>query len=307
MTKIGALVILLVFTTNQSGASVGSINLASQSSILDSIDYSKRKKICLWTGLGGTAIAHAGLYQLWYKDYPSSRFHFFNDNYQWMQMDKVGHAYSAYYLGLLGIEAAKWSGIPESKRWQWSLFGSIFQNPIEIWDGFSDGWGASTGDIIANTLGSALCASQEAIWHEQKFILKYSYSASGYAQYRPNTLGSTFNERLLKDYNAQTYWLCYSPIKQGRLSWLGVSIGYGANGMLGGEENIWTDKVNIVYDRRDIQRYRQYYLSADINLSRIKSKNPTVKTMLFLLNCIKVPLPGLEYSQGKLKGKLLAF
>src|SRR5438874_2371911 len=44
-------------------------------------------------GYGGTM---AGLYSAWYSNYPQTRFHFFNDNAEWLQVDKVGHAYSAY-------------------------------------------------------------------------------------------------------------------------------------------------------------------------------------------------------------------
>ncbi len=267
----------------------------------------RRARLSVITGIGGTIITHAGLYQLWYRGYPSSRFHFFNDNREWLQMDKFGHVYSSYYLGLLGIEAAKWSGVPENKRWKWALFGSIFQNPIEIWDGLSSAWGASAGDLIANTFGTILSAGQEHLWHEQKVKLKYSYTPSAYAAIRPNTLGSTLPERMLKDYNAQTYWLCYSPIKNKRYNWLGLAIGYGADGMVGGEDNVWTDKNQITYDRRDIARSRQYYLALDVDLSRIPTRNAHIKTLLFVLNCIKIPSPALELNKGKLKGHWLKF
>lgn len=267
----------------------------------------KRSVICIATGLGGTVLTHIGLYQLWYKGYPSSRFHFFNDNQEWMQMDKFGHAFSSYYLGLAGIEAAKWSGVPKEKRWRWALFGSIFQDPIEIWDGLSSAWGASAGDLAANTFGTLLSAGQEYLWHEQKIKMKFSYSPSSYAAIRPNTLGSTMPERILKDYNAQTYWLCYSPIRKKQLSWLGLALGYGANGMVGGDDNIWTDKNNVIFDRRDIERYRQFYLSLDYDLSKIETKNQNIKTLLFVLNCIKLPSPALEFSRGKIKGHWVMF
>src|ERR1035437_7802121 len=48
------------------------------------------------TGVGIAAgaayvLSMSGLYELWYKDYPQSKFHLFNDNAEWMQMDKGGH------------------------------------------------------------------------------------------------------------------------------------------------------------------------------------------------------------------------
>ncbi|MCC6818423.1 MAG: DUF2279 domain-containing protein [Bacteroidia bacterium] len=272
-----------------------------------SINSPKRQKICLWTGLSGTVLTHAGLYQLWYKGYSSSRFHFFNDNHEWLQMDKFGHAFSSYYLGLVGIEAAKWAGVEENKRWKWALFGSIFQNPIEIWDGLSSAWGASAGDLVANTAGTLMSAGQEYLWHEQKIKLKYSYTTSSYASIRPNTLGSNLSERLLKDYNAQTYWACYSPLNKGSFRGLGLALGYGANGMVGGEDNIWLDQNKQIQDRSDISRYRQYYLALDFDLTKIKTKNKTLKTVFFLLNCIKLPTPAIEFSQGNFKGYWLKF
>jgi hypothetical protein len=272
----------------------------------DTLNDKQRQKLAYAVGIGGTAVVHAGLYKLWYSGYPQSKFHFFNDNHEWLQMDKFGHCFSSYYLGLAGIEAAKWAGVPKNKQWKWALFGSIFQDPIEIWDGFSSAWGASVGDLAANSFGTLLSAGQEAIWHEQKIRMKFSYTASNYAAIRPNTLGSNFNERFLKDYNAQTYWLCYSPLKN-KAKWLGLGLGYGANGMLGGDDNIWIDKNQVVQDYSSVKRYRQYYLSLDFNLNKIKTKKKGIKTLLFVLNCIKLPAPALEFSQGKIIGHCLQF
>ncbi|HVZ98292.1 MAG TPA: hypothetical protein VG847_15520, partial [Chitinophagaceae bacterium] len=40
---------------------------------------------------GVSAITTLGLQYLWYKKFPHSRFHFFNDNNEWLNMDKIGH------------------------------------------------------------------------------------------------------------------------------------------------------------------------------------------------------------------------
>jgi len=265
----------------------------------DTIKPNQRKNLCYAIGLGGTTIAHIGLSQLWYKDFPKSKFHFFNDNHEWLQIDKCGHAFSSYYLGVAGIEAAKWAGVPKNKQWKWALFGSIFQTPIEIWDGFSAGWGASAGDLAANTFGTILSAGQQALWNEQKIKMKFSFHPTDYAIIRPNILGKTWNEQLLKDYNGQTYWLTYSPIKKHK--WIGLALGYGASGMVGGEDNIWLDKNNQLQNYSHLNRYRQYYLSLDIDFTQIKTKSNTLKTVFYLLNGIKMPLPTIEFSQKRLK------
>lgn len=264
----------------------------------------KRQKKVIIAGLAGTTLVHTGLYQLWYKDYPSSKFHFINDNKEWNQMDKCGHGFSAYYLSVVGTEAAKWSGMSRKKAiWLGGAFGMIFQHPIEIFDGFSSGWGASLGDIAANTLGSGLCISQNLLWNEQRIGLKYSFTQSVYAPIRPNVLGKDITQQFLKDYNGQTYWLSFniSSFMKNKESkfpkWLNFSFGYGSNGLIGGFKNEWTDKkTGITYQRFDVPRYRQYYFSPDIDLNRIKTKSKGLKLALKLLNCIKIPMPTFEYN-----------
>src|ERR1035437_6346286 len=56
------------------------------------------------------------LSRAWYKDYPHSSFHFFNDNSEWLQMDKAGHMLTSYYLGRMGIDMMEWSGTTQKKN-----------------------------------------------------------------------------------------------------------------------------------------------------------------------------------------------
>ena len=46
-----------------------------------------------------------GLNAEWYAKYPRSGFHFFNDYAEWLQVDKVGHAFSAYSGSRASMEA----------------------------------------------------------------------------------------------------------------------------------------------------------------------------------------------------------
>jgi hypothetical protein len=81
-----------------------------------------------------------------------------------------------------------------------------------------------------------------------------------------------------------------------------VSVGYGADGMFGGTENIGRDKNgNINFNRPDIKRYRQWYLAPDIDLSKIKTKSKPLKFFLTVLSAFKFPAPALEFSNGKFK------
>lgn len=249
--------------------------------------------------IGGQSAIYAGsltlLYYAWYRDYPRTSFHFFNDNDQWLQMDKAGHVTTSAYFGKFGYEMYRWAGIKRNKAiWIGGSTGFFFLTVIEILDGFSAEWGASWGDFVSNAAGSAFFIGQQLAWDDQRFSLKYSFHQTGNAKYNPVQLGDNFMENMLKDYNGQTYWLsgninAFLP-KQSRFpGWLNVSLGYSADGMLGAKGN--------PSGTPDYQRYRQYFLSLDVDLARIKTNSHFFKFVLNGINIIKIPFPALEYNQ----------
>jgi uncharacterized protein YfiM (DUF2279 family) len=271
-------------------------------------------------GIGTTATyATSFIYlnEAWYKGYPRSSFHSFNDAGEWMQMDKIGHVWTAYNTSKATTALWRWAGINEKN----SVFlGSgtslLYMLSIEYLDGRSAEWGWSWADVAADFSGSILFSAQELAWKQQKIQLKFSSHKRNYEQSleeRANSLfGKGFYERLLKDYNAQTYWLSFninSFLKEYNFpEWLNISFGYGAEGMFGGYENIAYDKNgNITFDRRDISRYRQWYLAPDVDLTKIKTNSKFLRTMLFALNSFKFPTPTLGISNGKLHGYWLHF
>ena len=149
-----------------------------------------------------------GLYFAWYSDYPQSSFHLFNDGGEWMQIDKCGHAITAYYISRIGYTTYRWSGVKEKQAtWFGGLLGFAYLLNIEILDGFSSEWGFSPGDLTANTLGSMIFIGQQLAWHEQRFSLKYSFHQTQYARYRPDLLGNNLIQNMIKDYNGHTYWI----------------------------------------------------------------------------------------------------
>lgn len=76
----------------------------------------KRQNTVIVTEAALASATLIGLNQIWYADYSRSNFHFINDNNEWLQMDKVGHFYSAYHLGRFGAEALNWSGANSKKQ-----------------------------------------------------------------------------------------------------------------------------------------------------------------------------------------------
>ena len=268
----------------------------------------KRQNTVIVTEATLASVTLLGLNQLWYADYPRSNFHFINDNNEWLQMDKVGHMYSAYHLGRFGAEMMNWSGASQKNQLVYgATLGFAFLTAVEVLDGFSSEWGASSGDIIANATGTALYVSQELLWREQRITPKFSFHTTHYANLRPESLGSSLNEQLLKDYNGQTYWLSvnlHSFAKETKIpKWLNVAFGYGADGMLTG--NLQNDNVNSI---QNPERFRQFYLSLDVNLAKIDTKSHFLKTVFSIFNTIKIPAPTLEYSANKgLKAYALYF
>jgi hypothetical protein len=254
----------------------------------------KRQNAVFATEVVASSAILLTLNELWYKDYPKSDFHFKNDNAHWLQMDKAGHVFSAYHLGRFGAEALEWSGSSKkNQRLYGATLGFVFLSAVEVMDGFSGEWGASYGDILANASGTALYISQDLLWNEQRITPKFSYHQTVYPTARPNTLGKNWSERILKDYNGQTYWLSAnvaSFVPNSKIpKWLNLAFGYGAEGMITGEDVL----VNSVFFPEN-KRTRQFYLSLDVDLTRIETKNHLLKTVFSVFNTLKIPAPTLE-------------
>lgn len=250
--------------------------------------------------LSGYAVALIALDQAWYKDYPRTSFHFHDDSRDWFQQDKLGHILNTYHLSRLSAASFRWAGIDNQKSaWFGVISGLGFLTAVEILDGFSLEWGASLADAAANTLGAGAFVSQQLAWQEQRIFIKYSYSDSGLAHYRPGLLGSSLPEKILKDYNGQTFWLSMNVSSflgpESRFPpWLNLSIGHGANGMLGSRQNpSFIDGMALP----QMNRYRQWYLSPDIDFSKIPVNNPWLKSFFSALNFLKMPSPALEYNK----------
>lgn len=239
------------------------------------------------------------LSELWYKEYPKSSFHTFDDSKEWFQMDKLGHSYTTYQLSMLEFAAWRWARMPEKKAaFLSSGIAWTYQLSVEFLDAYNAQWGFSWSDVGFNTLGAGLFLGQQLGFKEQRFQLKFGYKSSPFAALRPQTLGSNFGEKLLKDYNAQSYWLCVAPGTFFRDShfpkWIQVGFGYSAYAKLHGINNQYEDpQTGIVY-----AAHREYAISLDIDWSQLPIKKPWVRKVLKPLNAIKIPLPAVFWRNG---------
>ena len=283
---------------------------------LDSVNHKNirfptQKKIIL----GGLQIALWGgsfysLNKAWYANYPKTKFHTFNDWREWKRMDKAGHMWTTYSISEHTANLWRWAGTERKKA---AVIGSLsaigYSSVVEVLDGFSDKWGFSPTDVMANIFGTSVFMTQSLLWDQQRIRIKLSYHPVNYGDLndRANQLFGTGDiEKMLKDYNGQTYWASinihsFFP-KSNFPTWLNLALGYGAETMLGGYENTWYDPNGNYINRKDILRQRKYFISADIDLTKIKTRNKVLKTAFSMMNVLKIPAPAIQFnSKGKMR------
>jgi hypothetical protein len=291
--------LLLVFFFSQ-------VKMNSQQDSLSPKNLKTRKLVL---GIGSAALTSGSLVylnQAWYKNYNTGKFHTFNDNDEWNQMDKCGHAFTTFQLGRMMMDAFDWAGFDrKTKLWVAGGAGLYYMTAIEFMDGFSDGWGFSFGDMGANVGGAALAISQEALWKQQRISLKFQYAESGLAKYNPNLLGDSWYTQMLKDYNGQTYWLSINPTSffknTGKFpKWLNIAFGYSSYGMISARTDLYFFHENGKYYMWE--KERRYYVSLDIDLTRIKTKSKFLKAVFSAFSMIKIPAPALQFSKKGVKG-----
>ena len=120
----------------------------------------KKNIILNTTAIGATSLSYFALYNLWYKEYPQTSFHFFNDLDEWNYVDKMGHVFSSYQVARKSHLFLDKKNIdhPLEKSCFYSLF---FMLGIEVLDGFSTEWGFSNYDLISNFIGTGLFCSRK--------------------------------------------------------------------------------------------------------------------------------------------------
>ncbi|MEY5132145.1 MAG: hypothetical protein RLZZ198_149 [Bacteroidota bacterium] len=265
---------------------------------MDSLYVRKRiTHAVLCSSAAGSLLA---LNQVWYAPYTTEKFHFFNDANQWMQMDKFGHVFTGYLLTNEVNRVHYWAA-GKRQPWVGAVYALSFLSALELMDGFSTGWGFSGSDMLANGVGVGLAFSQDHFFNRKLIIPKFSFSRSAYAVFRPEILGNTYAEQLLKDYNGQTYWFSapiatFLNLPKG-FKWICISLGYGCDAKLVGSQNAWNG-----FNAR-----RQIYLSLDIDCSSLAPRHPKLNKVLSHLNWIKIPFPSLEFSSDRTRFHWISF
>ena len=285
MRYILVLIFISVFSTN--------------SKSIDTLKLKKNKKFYTFLAAEGIVLTGGITYlsKQWYSDKKRVPFHFYNDLRGWNQVDKFGHFYASYIESDIGYSLMKKFNFSEKKSLYLGGFqGLILETPIEIFDAYYDGWGFSLSDMVANAAGSLFFIFQQKIFKEQIIKPKLSFSRSKYARVANGYLGkNNIVSEFLYDYNGYTFWFSISPrsiFPRSKIpKWFNVSFGYGSDGMIGEFKNL---SSYIGVEIPNFERFRQFYLSLDIDLSKIKTNS-------------KLPLPTLEISQKKIQGHFIYF
>ena len=96
------------------------------------------------TGVQTCALPISSLYVSWYSGAETGNFHFYNDNGEWLLMDKFGHANSCYNFANIGYEALTMTGLDERRSILYGgPLGLSIMVLVEIFDGLSSDWGFS--------------------------------------------------------------------------------------------------------------------------------------------------------------------
>jgi Predicted periplasmic lipoprotein (DUF2279) len=230
---------------------------------------------------------------LWYKQQRRSSFHFFNDNPEWQQMDKFGHAYTAFHLSHLAYAGLIYAGLDKKTALKYGAWaGAVMMTPIEILDGFSEGYGASWGDEVANFVGSAFFLWQQKQFGEIRFMPQFFFKPSKFAKLRPELLGKNLSEQWLKDYNGQVYWLKICPLTfnlpfipnmfSNKFSNFSLMLGYGAGNMIYGrpEQNIEAGLIP----------YREFYVGIGNNSNKFINEKENNKLINKAKDLIALPI-----------------
>lgn len=264
-----------------------------------------KKRFWLVTGVHtvGYGASLYGLSQIWYKNFNQTKFHSFNDMDEWGAMDKFGHITTAWQISNFSYSLYRYTNMKNDRA---ALVGSsvamLYQTTLEIFDGYAADWGFSWGDMGANLAGCTFAYFRNT-GRLKNVHYKFSYHPTEYPNYRPEVLGETSAEQVLKDYNGQTYWLSFNMPKKWfrhtERNWLCFSLGYSIDGFTGGKQNYFDESIT---DPPNFERVSELFFSLDIDFTKFDIKNKFLKTVLKVFNVIKLPFPAVGFSTN---GKFL--
>ena len=273
-----------------------------------------------YAGVGATvaadAVVMAGLAGLWYTG-DRVPFHWYadappedaipddgwlDDWHTYVQMDKGGHALTAWGIARAYGAYGTWSGLSDRQA---GLFGAtvatLFQSQIELFDGFDPAYGASRTDLVANVVGAAVGGAQVAFpGRSDAVTFKVSYHPSPYYDRTVSSVApARFVGNAIKDYDGLSYWAVARPSRLGAPAWwprwLGVAVGYGGDGL----EHPVSGLTTGGGEGGPVHR-RQVYLGLDLDFLEAERRRlpRALRPVAAVLSIVRLPFPALELGGG---------
>ncbi len=237
---------------------------------------------------GSVAAVHVYQMHAWWQG-PRAPFRFENDWDYALNIDKMGHAYAAYFLSSAFAASLSWAGFSErTALFLGPVLGLSYQMYVEVEDGFHQEYGFSPGDGLSNITGAMLFCLRSSIPVLENFCYKYSYWPS--RQYLDD-VRSGQPRAFFDDYEGTSFWLGMDPhffLGEGPRRvlppWLGVGVGLAVRDLDGLGHG---DRVIMI--------------ALDLNFRRITTSSDLLRTVFHLLDFFHIPAPGLQIRRGMIQ------
>jgi len=245
------------------------------------------------TFVGGNLALYEYFRRAWWSGERAKRFTInWEQDDQFRQADKFGHALGGYHLARAGTDLLRAACASDRSAVLWgSLYAAAFQLQIELWDATQAKYGFSPNDVLANTAGTLYHVAQRAYPTLRHVKPTFSYSPS--AAYRNRATfapGSPSVElRPSLDYSGQTYWMSadVKALLPADLKpyWPGIvrlSFGHSITDFADPETGDWSTAEH------------QLLLSLDLDPEKLPGNHPVWKFVKHQLSYYRFPAPALQ-------------
>ncbi|MGE3800870.1 MAG: DUF2279 domain-containing protein [Candidatus Kapaibacterium sp.] len=277
---------LLLFLHSASAAVLlpsggGEVDTLERSSEADTSNINPaRLAIVAGLSAGGFVVGHIILNNLWWKG-EQSPFHFtWRDDWVYaLGADKLGHFYTPYVGTDIYRQAFEWGGMSQRGSLHWgAALASGYTTYIEVRDGFSEEWGFSLWDFIANNLGVGWRVAEYYEPWLQNIRWKVSFDPS-------DAYKSGAYSAIIDDYESTYHW--------GSLN---------VNEMLPQEwQRWWPDWINIAvgHSVKGVRAYdgsgnHELYLSLDWNTEGLPGDGSFWNWLKRIANYYHLPAPAVR-------------
>jgi hypothetical protein len=196
----------------------------------------------------------------------------FGEDTKYGGIDKLGHAYTGYLLTeYFSNRVAHTADDPRGAIITGAILGMSTQMLVEIFDGFSGGYGASYEDVIANGVGVGFSVVENLVpGLDEKIDFRLEYIQSDYSSFQPVT-----------DYAGQKYVLAlklsgFEELEDTPLRFVELQAGYFTRGFTDPEIEA------------GVEKRREPYVAIGLNLNELLGE----------VNGAKETLPGLALSRA---------